>query len=221
MAQEARVALITGGQGDLAAATVAALQAQGYVVLTPGKAELDVTSAGVVKQYFSELNRLDLLINNAGLREDHFISKLSEEAWQQVLKTNLKGAFLTSQAALKLMLRQRHGHIINVGSYSALVGPAGQANYAAAKAGLIALTQSLAQEVGSRNIRVNCVLPGWMETKFTHNVPPAIIEAALAQHTLGRFNTVAEAARTIVFLDTLENLSGQIIQLDSRISRWC
>jgi NAD(P)-dependent dehydrogenase (short-subunit alcohol dehydrogenase family) len=221
MVQQARVALITGGQGDLAEATAAALQTQGCVVLTPGKAELDVTSADAVKRYFSELNRLDLLINNAGLREDHFISKLSEAAWQEVLNTNLKGAFLTSQAALKLMLRQRHGHIINVGSYSALVGPVGQANYAAAKAGLIALTQSLAQEVGSRNIRVNCVLPGWLETKFTHNVPPAITEAALAQHTLGRFNTVVEAARAITFLDTLENLSGQIIQLDSRISCWC
>ena len=221
MVPEHRTALITGGQGDLATALAGELQRQGYRVLTPSRDELNVTSANSVKHYFSQQNHLDLLVNNAGIRQDHFLSNMSDDAWQAVLDTNLKGVFLTSQAALKLLLRQRHGHIINIGSYSALVGPAGQANYAAAKAGLIALTQSLAQEVGSRNIRVNCVLPGWMETKFTKNVPPAITASALAQHALGRFNTVAEAARTIAFLDTLENLSGQIIQLDSRISRWC
>ena len=215
-----RAAVITGGQGELAQAIAAELSAQGYDTLTPSRDELDVRSADSVRAYFSKLNRLDLLINNAGLREDHSIAKLTTEDWENVIDTNLTGAFLTSQAALKFMLRQRSGHIINIGSYSARSGPAGQANYAASKAGLIGLTQSLAQEVGSRNIRVNCVLPGWLETKFSQDVTPEVTAAALRNHTLGRFNTPTEAARAIVFLDTLQNLSGQVISLDSRISRW-
>lgn len=204
----------------MAQAIAAELSAQGYQTFTPSRNELDVRSAESVRAYFSKLNRLDLLINNAGLKADQSIAKLTAEDWDNVIATNLTGAFLTSQAALKLMLRQHSGHIINIGSHSARSGPPGQANYAASKAGLIGLTQSLAQEVGRRNIRVNCVLPGWLETKFAKDVPPEVTAAAMRNHTLGRFNTPAEAARAIVFLDTLQNLSGQVISLDSRISRW-
>jgi NAD(P)-dependent dehydrogenase (short-subunit alcohol dehydrogenase family) len=220
MASAERIAVITGGQGALARAIAAVLPSALYTVHTPGKAELDVRSPASVQKYFATLPQVDLLINNAGLREDALMLRNPEAAWNEVMDTNLKGVFLTSQAALKSMLRRRQGHILNVGSYAARSGPVGQANYAAAKAGLIGLTQSLAKEVGGRNIRVNCVLPGWMETKFTANVPSDKSAQALSEHVLGRFNSVSEAARAIAFLDTLENLSGQVIQLDSRISKW-
>ncbi len=220
MASAERIAVITGGQGDLAQAIAQAFPSDIYTVLTPSRAELDVSSRDSVQSYFAALPQVDLLINNAGLCDDALMLKLTDSAWNAVLDTNLKGAFLTSQAALKSMLRRQQGHILNIGSYAARRGPAGQANYAAAKAGLIALTQSLAREVGSRNVRVNCVLPGWLETKFTARVTPGKTAQALEEHVLGRFNTVSEAARAIVFMDTLENMSGQVIQLDSRISKW-
>ena len=215
-------ALITGGAGDLAQAIAAALQSAGFTVLAPGRDKLDVTSAASVRSYFAALPRLDLLINNAGVCRDVSMAKMTETDFDHVVDVNLKGAFLVSQAALKLMSKQRHGHIINIGSYSALSGPAGQANYAAAKAGLIGLTQSIAQEYGARNIRANCILPGFLETKMTHHLleDAARKEHLLSQHTLGRLNTAQDVARFITFLHTLENISAQVFQLDSRVRPW-
>jgi 3-oxoacyl-[acyl-carrier protein] reductase len=215
-------ALITGGAGDLAQAIAAALQSAGFAVLAPGRDELDVTSSDSVRSFFAALPGLDLLINNAGVCHDVSMAKMTEADFDHVVDVNLKGAFLVSQAALKLMSRQLHGHIINIGSYSALSGPAGQANYAAAKAGLIGLTQSIAQEYGARDIRANCILPGFLETKMTRHLleDPARKEALLSQHTLGRLNTAQDVARFITFLHTLENISAQVFQLDSRVRPW-
>lgn len=212
-------ALITGGEGDLARHIRAELESAGWDVLAPGRAELDVLQP---KAFFAQIERLDLLVNNAGVFRDASLLKMTEEDFDAVLDVNLKGAFLCTQAALKLMSRQREGHIINIGSYSALSGPAGQANYAAAKAGLIALTQSIAKEYGSRNIRANCVLPGFLETKMTRHLieDAAWKEQLLAQHTLGRLNTPQDAARFIVMLHSMPAISGQVFQLDSRIHRW-
>jgi 3-oxoacyl-[acyl-carrier protein] reductase len=138
-----------------------------------------------------------------------------------VLDVNLGGAFRCSQRALPPMLKARSGHIVNIGSFSALSGPIGQTNYAAAKAGLIALTQSIAKEAGVRGIRSNTVLPGFLETKMTAAVPPEAVGRALDAHVLGRFNTAEDAARFIVFLHQhLPHVSGQLFQLDSRIRRW-
>ena len=212
-------ALITGGEGDLARHIRAELESAGWDVLAPGRAELDVLQP---KAFFAQIDRLDLLVNNAGIFRDAPLVKMTNEDFEAVLDVNLKGAFLCTQAALKLMSRQREGHIINIGSYSALSGPAGQANYAAAKAGLIALTQSTAQEYGSRNIRANCLLPGFLETKMTRH----LLEDAewkqrlLSQHTLGRLNTPEDAARFILMLQSMPAISGQVFQLDSRIHRW-
>ncbi len=214
-----RIALITGGDGDLASVLGPELEDNGYYVLRPGRNQLDVCHEHSVKDYFREVKQLDLLINNAGLRRDVPFVRMTEEDWEEVMEANLKGAFLCSKAATRIMVRQRHGHIVNIGSFSALSCPVGQANYAATKAGLIGLTQSLARELGPWNIRVNCLLPGWLETKFTKEVPPAIKEAVLAEHALGRFNTPLDAARTLVFLDSLFHVSGQVFQLDSRIAR--
>ena len=212
-------ALITGGEGDLARHIRAELESAGWDVLAPGRAELDVLQP---KAFFAQIDRLDLLINNAGIFRDASLLKMTEEDFDAVLDANLKGAFLCTQAALKLMSRQREGHIINIGSYSALNGPAGQANYAAAKAGLIALTQSTAKEYGLRNIRANCLLPGFLETKMTRHLleDAEWKEQLLSQHTLGRLNTPQDAARFIVMLHSMPAVSGQVFQLDSRIHRW-
>lgn len=217
-----RTAVITGGKGDLAKALAAELTRAGFEVIAPGRQALDVTSAASVKAFFADVKQIDLLVNNAGAFRDVSVMKMSEADFDHVVDVNLKGAFLVSQAAVKLMSKQRHGHIVNVGSYSALSGPAGQANYAAAKAGLIGLTQSLAKEYGARNVRVNCVLPGFLETKMTRHLlaDEAWREQLMSAHALGRLNTPEDAARFIAFLHTMENVSGQVFQLDSRVRRW-
>ncbi|MBA3273169.1 MAG: SDR family oxidoreductase [Chthoniobacterales bacterium] len=215
-----RVAVITGGSGDLAGAIAAELREEGFIVHTPGRESLDVSAPESVEAFFREIARLDLLINNAAVRDDTLCATMNEQRWDNVLATDLRGTFLCAQAAAKLMAKQRNGHIANIGSFSARSGPAGQTNYAAAKAGLIGLTQSLARELGKRNVRVNCVLPGFLRTKFTAGMPGRAIEQALQMHELGRFNTVEDAARFIAFLDSLTFVSSQVFQLDSRIARW-
>ena len=214
-------ALITGGQGDLAQAVRAELDAQGYVVHAPGKAELDVTSASSVEARLATHPRIDLLVHCAGVLRDRRVTDMTEEDFATVLEVNLHGAFRVSQGALKLMARQRWGHIIFIGSNSARWGTVGQANYAAAKAGIIGLTHSLAREYGSRNIRVNCVLPGLLETRMTAHLSSDILASVKEAHTLGRFNTCDAVARFIAFLDRqLPHTSGQVFQLDSRANRW-
>tara|TARA_R110002096_G_scaffold54517_15_gene140625 strand:- start:9990 stop:10643 length:654 start_codon:yes stop_codon:yes gene_type:complete len=212
------VALITGGEGDLAQAISRQLDSSGWQVLAPGHRELDVSSRDSVRAYFDQQigGRIDLLVNNAGITQDRAFLKLSESNWDEVVDTNLKGAFLCSQTALRLMQKQRDGHIINIGSYSAINPPLGQANYASAKAGLFGLTKSLAKEVGKRNIRINCLLPGFLETKMTTGLPEKVIQQARENHALGRFNTCEEVARFVGFLASTENVSGQVFQLDSR-----
>lgn len=220
VSETSKVALITGGEGDLACAMAEGLRAAGWEVHAPGRREMDVTSMAAVQAVFTQLPRLDLLINNAGVVDDNLMAGMSEESFQNVLDVNLSGAFRCARAAVKLMSRQRAGHIINIGSYAALAGTAGQANYAAAKAGLIGLTQSLAKEYGARNVRCNCVLPGFLETRMTRGVLEKRRDQVLAQHALGRLNTVEDAARFIVQLDGFPHVSGQVFQLDSRIGAW-
>ena len=216
------VALITGGGGALAGAIREELEGQGWLVHAPNHAEMDVTVPKQVQATFRALDRLDLLVHNAGFTRDLTLAKMEAEAFDSVMEVHLRGGFLCSKAALKLMTRQRQGHIVHIGSFSACRGPIGQTNYAAAKAGLIGLTQSLAAEYGSRNVRANCVLPGFLDTAMTQ--PLLEIESSkqqvFATHTLGRLNTCRDAARFIAFLHTMEHVSGQVFQLDSRIRRW-
>ena len=208
--------IITGGQGDLARAIAAVFEAAEYLVECPGRDELDVRRADSVEAYFETRERIAVLINNAGITGDALLARQSPADWANVIDTNLKGAHLCSQAAARRMMRTRDGHIINIGSYSALQPPAGQTAYAAAKAGLIGLTKSYAKEFGGRNIRVNCVLQGFLETRMTAALSEAARAAALERHALRRFNTTEEAARFIHFLATTGNISGQVFQLDSR-----
>ena len=216
------IVVITGGAGDLAHAIGVELRKAGFEVVAHGRDALDVTSADSVRAFFAGVKQVDLLVNSAGVCQDVSVAKMSEAEFDHVVDVNLKGAFLVSQAAVKLMSKQRHGHIVNIGSYSALSGPAGQANYAAAKAGLIGFTQSIAREYGARNVRANCVLPGFLETKMTRHLLEDAVwrENLMSQHTLGRLNTAQDVARFIVFLHSMENVSGQVFQLDSRVRRW-
>ncbi|MEY4483296.1 MAG: hypothetical protein RL693_748, partial [Verrucomicrobiota bacterium] len=156
-----------------------------------------------------------------GLVADKTLARMEDDDFSRVLDVCLTGAFRTARAALKLMSKQKQGHIVFIGSFSAWRGPIGQANYAAAKAGLFGLAESLAKEYGGRNIRVNVVLPGFMETKMTAGLDESIRATYRQTHALGRFNTAAETARFIAFLDQhLPHTSGQIFNLDSRVHRW-
>lgn len=219
---ESNTAVITGGEGDLAKAIRTLLEQDGWTVLAPGRGELDVTSAESVEKFFGGITSVDLLINNAGVIADGFITQMSEQDFDRVMDVSLKGAFLCCQKVMWLMAKKRSGHIINIGSYAALFGTVGQTNYAAAKAGLIGLTKSVAAEYGSKNVRANCVLPGLLETKMTRHLTsdPAMKNELVKRHLLRRLNSVEDAARFIVFLDTMKHVSGQVFQLDSRVSRW-
>jgi 3-oxoacyl-[acyl-carrier protein] reductase len=211
-------ALITGGQGALAKATAVCLTEAGMEVLSPGKVELDVRDEASVVGYFSELENLDLLVCNAGITDDHLLMNMSETSWDKVMETNLKGAFLVAKAGAKIMMKQRKGHIVFISSFSAFHPPSGQANYAAAKAALTGLAKSLAQELGSRNIRVNVVVPGFMETKMTQDLSEDVRIATREKHILKRFNTAEATGKFLrsLHLD-MEHTSGQVFNLDSRI----
>lgn len=215
----ARTALITGGGGDLALAVRTCLLAEGWTVHAPNRQEMDVTSTAAVTAFFTGLGPLDLLINNAGVIADSPMLLARPDQWESVLAVNLDGAFRCTRAALKGMVKQRQGHIINIGSFAALHGTEGQSSYAAAKAGLIALTQSVALEYGPRNLRCNCVLPGFLETRMTQAALSRRRPQILESHALGRLNTVADAARFIVQLDSFNHVSGQVFQLDSRVRK--
>ncbi len=232
-----RVALITGASGGLGRALVAEFLAQGWRVAAGYRHEnvhpesecllplpLDVTSRDAVQaavdQVLARWQRVDLLINNAGSTADNLSWQLSDDDWQRVLDVHLKGAFLCSQAVLRPMLKQRDGHILNLASFSARTGNRGQANYAAAKAALLGLTTSLAKEVGSRNVRVNVLLPGVLPTPMTAQLTPKQLEAFAAANALGRLNDLEEVARFAAFIAGTRNISGQFFQLDSRIARW-
>lgn len=222
MKEMSKVAVITGGEGTLAQAVARGLLADGWVVHAPGREVMDVRDSDAVKAFFASLERVDLVVNQAGVIDDGWVVKMTVEQFEGVVDVSLTGAFRCVREALKLMSRQRGGHLIQVGSFAAIQGTFGQANYAAAKAGLIGLTKSMAQEYGARNVRSNCVLPGLLETRMTAELlRDAERRAELeSRHALGRFNTVEDAARFIVMLDTMQHVSGQVFQLDSRVGRW-
>ena len=173
-----------------------------------------------VQRALQEWGRIDVLINNAGIARDGSTAQLDENSWDEVMAVNLKGAFLCAQAVLRAMVKQRSGHVISIASWSGRVGSRGQPNYSAAKAGLFGLTASLAREVGSRNIRVNAVLPGVLLTKMTENLSEEHMKAYAEANALGRINSFDEVVRFVVHLASMQNVSGQIFQLDSRIGAW-
>lgn len=210
--------VITGGEGTLARAVAVCLGGAGMSVSAPGRNELDVRCGESVASYFASMGDLDLLVCNAGITDDEILAKISEGSWDNVMETNLTGAFLCAQAAAKKMIKRRCGHIVFISSFSAVHPPSGQASYAATKAALHGLAKSLAQELGTRNVRVNVVIPGFMETSMTENLPGKIHAVARERHTLKRFNTVQATGKFLQNLHLeMEHTSGQVFNLDSRI----
>ena len=167
-------------------------------------ASADVSNGESVTAFVAEVlkvfGHIDILVNNAGLTRDNLLIRMSEEEWDAVLGTNLKGAFLFANAVARPMMKQRSGAIVNISSIVGLIGNPGQCNYAASKAGLIALTQSLAKELASRNIRVNAVAPGFIVSQMTDALPDDLKSAMLAQIPAGRFGQVTDIAKAVAFL---------------------
>jgi 3-oxoacyl-[acyl-carrier protein] reductase len=215
-----RSALITGGAGALAGDLAAALRADGWTVHAPPRAELDVTDPASVSRYFANPPAFDLVVNNAGTTADGLLLTLAEADWDRVLAVNLRGTASVVRAALPSMVQRRAGHFLHIGSWAARAGTAGQSAYAAAKAGLIGLSHSIALEYGKRGIQSNVVLPGFLDTPMTRHLADAARDAALRLHALGRFNETTHAARFIAHLASQPHVSGQVFQLDSRISPW-
>ena len=211
-------AVITGGTGSLGKAIAEALAAPNWSIAAPGSRELDVKDSTQVRGYFENRN-IDLLVCAAGITRDASLGRLSEEAWDETWSVNFTGALSCIRAVLPNMIERRRGHIILISSFSALRPPRGQAPYAAAKAALLGLVADLASQHGPSNIRINAVLPGFLETAMTSSVTPERREQIRADHTLGRFNTCTHAADFIRFLHhQLPHTSGQVFQLDSRIA---
>ena len=175
----------------------------------------DETQAAVNK-IVDSMKRIDILVNNAGITRDTFILRMAEADWDAVIAVNLKGAFNVTRAVARTMLRQRAGRIINIASIIGLIGNAGQANYAASKAGLIGFTMSVAKEIASRGITVNAVAPGFIETRMTGVLPDEIKGRMQAMIPLGRFGAPADVAGAALFLasDLASYITGQTIVVD-------
>ncbi len=202
---------------DAARETAAAIEAKGG---TAHLCRFDVGDPEAIKEAFKEIaglhNRVDVLVNNAGITRDNLLALMKPGEWDDVLNTNLRGAFLCSQAVVKMMMRRKYGRIINVSSVVGIIGNAGQCNYSAAKAGIIGLTRSLSRELISRNITVNAVAPGFIDTDMTHRLPEKVREELLGQIPAGRYGTVDDVAAAVNFLasDNAGYITGQVIHVN-------
>lgn len=170
----------------------------------------------MVKNIVEEFGHVDILVNNAGITRDNLIMKMKEEDFDAVLNINLKGTFNTIRHLSRQMLRQRSGKIINISSVSGILGNAGQANYAASKAGVIGLTKTMARELASRGITVNAVAPGFVDTEMTKVLSQQVKDGACAQIPLGRFGKPSDIANMVAYLasDKADYITGQVISVD-------
>jgi 3-oxoacyl-[acyl-carrier protein] reductase len=182
--------------------------------------EADIRNSEAVKamveQVIGKWSKIDIVVNNAGINRDTLLLRMSDDAWDDVINTNLRGAYLCTKFALKFMMRQEWGRIISVASVVGRVGNAGQSNYAASKGGIIAFTKSIAREVGSRNITVNAVAPGFIVTGMTDKLPSERKEALLTMIPLQRFGQPEDVAELVAFLasDRAGYITGQVITID-------
>jgi 3-oxoacyl-[acyl-carrier protein] reductase len=202
---------------EAAAAVVRRIEERGgRAIAVEGDVARPETAEHLVAATLAAYGQLDILVNNAGITRDDLLLRLSLEDWEAVLATNLTGAYLCSRAALRPMLRRRYGRILNVSSVVGLIGNAGQANYAAAKAGLIGLTRALAREVASRGITVNALAPGYIATDLWGSVPEAVRARLRTLIPLGREGTPDEVAEAAAFLvsDAAGYITGQVLNVD-------
>jgi 3-oxoacyl-[acyl-carrier protein] reductase len=196
------------------ASEIRALNRQALVVTGDVSSSEDV--ARLVEKAAGTFGRIDILVNNAGVARDQLIMRMSDEDWDTVLNIDLKSAFLCTRAVLRHMLRQRWGRIISISSVVGIMGNAGQANYASAKAGIIGLTRSVAKEVGSRGITANAIAPGFIETKMTEQLDEKQKQALLQHIPLGVIGTPRDVAEAVAFLASEEAryITGQVLNVD-------
>ncbi len=235
---ESKTALVSGAARGIGRAIAEALATEGAdLILCDLKAEwLEDTAAAVtalgrkvmcvsadvsngdavaaaVKEGMNEFGKIDVLVNNAGITKDGLMMRMSEEDWDAVLSINLKGTFLLTKAVSRIMMKQRSGAIVNIASIIGLIGNAGQCNYAASKAGVIALTKSTAKELAARNIRVNAIAPGFIESKMTEVLPEAVREKMLDAIPMKRFGLAEDIAKVVTFLagENSGYITGQVL----------
>ncbi|GHA69867.1 3-oxoacyl-ACP reductase FabG [Cognatilysobacter bugurensis] len=220
---QGEIALVTGASRGIGAAIADELAAQGATVIGTATSEnganaigerlsthgghgrvLDVSDAASIESLLDsiakEIGPISVLVNNAGITRDNLLMRMKDEDWQAIIDTNLTSVFRTSKAVMRSMMKARKGRIINIASVIGVTGNAGQANYAAAKAGIIAFSKSLAKEIGSRGVTVNVVAPGFIDTDMTRSLPDDAKNAMLGQIALGRFGEPADIARAVAFL---------------------
>jgi 3-oxoacyl-[acyl-carrier protein] reductase len=216
-----QVAVNYATREDAAREVVEKIQADGGRAIAVGG---DVSDQNSVERIFAkvkdELGPVEILVNNAGIKRDNLLLRMSADDFDQVLRVNLRSAFLCTRAAVRGMLRSRWGRIISVSSVAGLVGNAGQANYAASKAGLIGFSKSVAREVGSRGITVNVIAPGFVETEMTEDLAEPARRALKASISIERFGLPEEIAAAVVFLASEEAsyLTGQVIAVDGGLA---
>jgi len=188
----------------------------GQASIVQGDISVPKQAERVVDMARQAFGRLDVLVNNAGFNRDTLLLRMSVEDWDEVMAINLRGTFLCTKAALRHMLRQRWGRVINIGSVAGIAGNAGQANYAAAKAGLTGFTKAVAREMGSRGITANVVAPGLVRTELTKDIPPEMIDLAMQRIFVGRVGTPEDIAACVAFLASEEAsyMSGQVLVVD-------
>ncbi|UOO82533.1 3-oxoacyl-ACP reductase FabG [Uruburuella testudinis] len=234
-----KIALVTGASRGIGAAIADTLAAAGAKVIGTATSEggaaaigerlaqwggegrvLDSAAEGSIEALIGEIEKadgkLDILVNNAGITRDNLLMRMKEEEWDDIMQVNLKSVFRASKAVLRGMMKQRAGRIINITSVVGVMGNAGQANYAAAKAGLIGFSKSMAREVGSRGITVNCVAPGFIDTDMTRALPEAQRALFEAQTSLGRFGEAQDIADAVLFLasDQAKYITGQTLHVN-------
>jgi 3-oxoacyl-[acyl-carrier protein] reductase len=195
---------------EIAAKTGRKIVAQAVNVSENASAKAMIDSA------IEQFGKVDILVNNAGITRDNLIVRITEADWDAVLDINLKGAFNCSQAVVRSMMKQRYGRIVNLSSVSGVSGQAGQTNYSSSKAGLIGFTKALAKEVGSRNITVNAVAPGFIETRLTINLPQELKDASIKLTPMGRFGKPEDIANAVAYLVSEEAsfVTGVVLQVD-------
>ncbi len=214
----ARIAINYKGNAEAAAEAKRLVEEGGVeATLIQGDVSVDGEAEAIVKAALAfGGGTLDILVNNAGITRDNLLVRMSAEDWDAVVDLNLRGAFLVTKAAMRPMMKQRAGRIVNVSSVAGVAGNAGQANYASAKAGLIGFTKTVAREMAVRNITCNAVAPGFVDTDLTHGLLKQMEETILKQIPLGRFGAVEDVANAIAFLvsDEASYITGQVLVVD-------
>lgn len=234
-----KIALVTGASRGIGAAIADTLAQAGATVIGTATSDSGAAAIGerlaqwngqgralnaaeadgienLIADIEKEFGKLDILVNNAGITRDNLLMRMKEEEWDEIMQVNLKSVFRASKAVLRGMMKQRSGRIINITSVVGAMGNAGQANYAAAKAGLMGFAKSMAREVGSRGITVNCIAPGFIDTDMTRALPEEVCKTFEAQTALGRFGDAQDIADAVLFLasDQAKYITGQTLHVN-------